>query len=585
MIVVDANVSRLVWAEGPTVAEAADLSRPRKPATRDCPRGELNVAQAVGETLAELGVREVFGLLGSGNLAVANALVAGGAKFVPSRHETGAVAMADAYARVTGRLGVCTVHQGPGLTNAMTGLTEAAKSRTPLLLLAADTAGAAIRSNFRIDQASLVASVGAVTERLWGPATAIADTVRAARRAQVERRPVVLMMPLDVQAGDAPLRDNLPAAPVLRPVRPAVEAVAEVGERIRHARRPLILGGRGAVLAGAREPLERLGELAGALFATSAVANGLFAGSPWSLGISGGFATPLAAELIADADLILAFGASLNMWTTRHGNLFSPRAIVVQIDQEAEALGSHHRVDLAVVGDVGETARALVLQLKDGVACWRTPALAERIRTRRWRDEPYEDAGTTDRIDPRTLSITLDELLPPTRAVAVDSGHFMGYPPMYMRVEQPDAFVFAQGFQSIGLGLANAIGAAVARPDRLTIATLGDGGALMALPEFETAARLDLGLLIVVYNDAAYSAEVHHFRPMGQPVDLVQFPDTDFAAIGRAVGLEGLTVRSRADLEPVRDWAATEPRRGLVIDAKVVPTVVAEWLEEAFRGH
>jgi thiamine pyrophosphate-dependent acetolactate synthase large subunit-like protein len=88
-----------------------------------------------------------------------------------------------------------------------------------------------------------------------------------------------------------------------------------------------------------------------------------------------------------------------------------------------------------------------------------------------------------------------------------------------------------------------------------------------------------------VYNDAAYSAEVHHFKPMGQAVDLVQFADTDFAAIGRAVGLEGLTVRSRSDLESVRSWVVTRPRRGLVIDAKVVPTVVAEWLEEAFRGH
>ena len=106
----------------------------------------------------------------------------------------------------------------------------------------------------------------------------------------------------------------------------------------------------------------------------------------------------------------------------------------------------------------------------------------------------------------------------------------------------------------------------------------------MASPEFETVARLGLPVLIVIYNDAAYSAEVHHFGPLGQPVDLVKFPDTDFAAIGRSVGLSGITVRSRADLEPVREWAV-RPRSGLVVDAKVEPTVVASWLEEAFRGH
>jgi len=548
----------------------------------------VRVAQAVGQTLAELGVRDAFGLLGSGNLEVTNALVAGGARFFASRHETAAVTMADAYARVTGRLGVCTTHQGPGLTNAMTGLAEAAKSRTPLLLLAADTAGAAVRSNFRIDQAGMVTAVGALAERLHSPASAIADTVRAVRRAEVERRPVALMLPLDVQAGDCQPPDDLVAGPALQPVRPSPAALADLLGRLRGARRPLILAGRGAVLAAAREPLERLGDLTGALFATSAVANGLFAGSPWSLGISGGFASPLAAELIAESDLVLAFGAGLNMWTTRHGRLVGTEAVVVQVDHEAGAIGAHHRVDLGVVGDVGETARALVGELESQPleqAGRRTPELAERIRTRTWRTEPYEDASSGERLDPRTLSIELDSLLPPERAVAIDSGHFMGYPAMYLPIPGPDAFVFTQGFQSIGLGLAGAIGAAIARPDRLTVAALGDGGALMALPEFETAARLELGLLIVVYNDAAYGAEVHHFKPMGQAVELVQFPDTDFAALGRAVGMGGLTVRRREDLGPVREWALRTPRPGLVVDAKVVPTVVAEWLEEAFRGH
>ncbi len=96
----------------------------------------MKVAELVGRTLAELGVGHTFGVVGSGNFAVSNALVAVGAGFVASRHEGGAITMADAYARVSGEVGVCSVHQGPGLTNAMTGLTEAAKSRTPLLLLA-----------------------------------------------------------------------------------------------------------------------------------------------------------------------------------------------------------------------------------------------------------------------------------------------------------------------------------------------------------------------------------------------------------------------------------------------------------------
>jgi thiamine pyrophosphate-dependent acetolactate synthase large subunit-like protein len=144
--------------------------------------------------------------------------------------------------------------------------------------------------------------------------------------------------------------------------------------------------------------------------------------------------------------------------------------------------------------------------------------------------------------------------------------------------------VFPQAFQCVGLGLGNAIGAAIARPDRLTVAALGDGGALMALPELETLGRLGLPLLVVVYDDEAYGAEVHHFRALGQPVDAAQFPPTDFAALARAAGCHGLTARALADLDGVREWLRA-PDRALVLDAKVDPDLCADWLEEAFRGH
>jgi acetolactate synthase I/II/III large subunit len=150
---------------------------------------------------------------------------------------------------------------------------------------------------------------------------------------------------------------------------------------------------------------------------------------------------------------------------------------------------------------------------------------------------------------------------------------------MYLRVPDAAGFVFPQAFQCVGLALGNAIGAALARPDRLTVAALGDGGALLSLPEFETLGRLGLPLLVVIYDDAAYGAEVHHFRPMGQAVDLAQFPDTDFVALAQAAGCH-----AGHDLESVRDWLAH--RDGpMVLDAKIDPDICAEWLEEAFRGH
>jgi thiamine pyrophosphate-dependent acetolactate synthase large subunit-like protein len=548
----------------------------------------VKVSEAVGRLLVERGVRQVFGLIGSGNFDITLAMVEAGASFAASRHEGGAITMTDAFGRVSGEVAACSVHQGPGLTNTMTGLTEAAKSRTPLLLLAAETAATAVHSNFRIDQESLVTSVGAVVARLREPATALADAADALQRAKDERRPVVLMLPLDVQAAECPPGSPPPSRPAAQPQEPAADAVRAVADLLAEAQRPIIVAGRGALGAGAREAIESLADATGALLATSAVAGGLFAGNPWSLGITGGFATPLAAELISSADLLLSFGATLNMWSTRHGHLVGPSARVAQVDLDPGAIGRHLRVDAGITGDASATARALSGELarrghrREGA---RSAELAERIARAGWAQQPYEEAAAEGQIDPRTLSIALDELLPPARTLVVDSGHFMGWAPMYLAIAADRGFIFTQSFQSIGLGLATAIGSAVARPDRLTVAALGDGGLLMSLPELETVARLGLNLLIVVYNDAAYGAEVHHFATLGRPLDIVRFPDTDFAAIARACGLEGLTVREPEDLAPASRWLAGDRDRALLIDAKVVPTVVAEWLEEAFKGH
>src|SRR5262249_16773033 len=155
----------------------------------------MQVSEAVGVTLASLGADTVFGLVGSGNFHVTNALIANGARFVAARHECGAACAADAWARVTGRPGILSAPHGPGLTNGWRGTTEAATGRPPLLGLAGDAAGAAVRSNSRIDGAALAAWVGAVAARLHSPATAAADAARAYRTAERERRTVVLAMP------------------------------------------------------------------------------------------------------------------------------------------------------------------------------------------------------------------------------------------------------------------------------------------------------------------------------------------------------------------------------------------------------
>ncbi|WP_052665987.1 thiamine pyrophosphate-binding protein [Nitriliruptor alkaliphilus] len=548
-----------------------------------------SVAEVVGRTVVDLGVEQVFGVVGSGNFHVTNAMLEAGARYVAARHEGGAATMADAYARLSGTVAALSLHQGCGLTNALTGITEAAKSRTPLLVLAGETAAGAIASNFRIDQPALATAVGAVPMRVTSGATAVRETVEAYRCAQEERRTVLLGLPLDVQAAAVP--DEATAAAVRRPSTlpaPSADAVDELTTILADARRPVLIAGRGARHAGPE--LRDLAAACGALLATSAVAKGLFQGDQWDLDVAGGFSTPTAADLIRGADVVVAFGCGLNMWTTRHGRLLAPDATLVQVDLDRDALGRHRPIALGVVADTGLTAQAVAATLADrggdpAGQGYRQPEVAERLDAgRRWRDEPYEDWGDAHHIDPRTLTIALDDLLPTERVVAVDSGNFMGYPSMFLDVPDERGFCFTQAFQSIGLGLATGIGAALAQPDRVPVIAVGDGGLTMAASELETLARLALPAVVVVYDDSGYGAEVHHFGADAR-LDTVVFPPTDHAAIARGYGLDAVTVRRTDDLEPVERWVDGWRDRPLLIDAKVASPRGSWWLEEAFRGH
>ncbi|UKA51582.1 thiamine pyrophosphate-binding protein [Arthrobacter sp. FW305-123] len=551
-------------------------------------QGAATVAELVGLTLARLGVGHVFGVVGSGNFVVTNALRKAGVPYTAARHEGGAATMADAYGRMSGKMGIATTHQGCGLTNAITGIGEAAKSRTPMILLTADTAASATRSNFNIDQDALAVSVGAVAERVHSAETAVADTVRAYRTAVNQRRTVVLSLPTDIQDTRV-TEDTQQTAPLAPPqrIRPTQAAISQLTGLIQRANRPVFVAGRGGREAGPE--IAALADEVGALVATSAVAHGLFNGDPYNLGISGGFSSPFTAETISEADLIVGWGCALNMWTMRHGTLIGESTTVVQVDVNDSSLGANRPIDLGILGDCAETAAAVLSEVRSSgykASGLRTREMAQRIAEHgRWNSVETEDLSSGETIDPRVLSRELDMILPENRIVAVDSGNFMGYPSTYLAVPDEFGFCFTQAFQSIGLGLSSAIGAAIARPDRLPVLGTGDGGFLMAISELETAVRECIPLVVIVYNDSAYGAEVHHFEADDEDLEIVRFPTADIASIAAGYGAAAVTVRRLEDLTPVGEWLSGSRQAPLVIDARIASDGGAWWLAEAFKGH
>lgn len=539
----------------------------------------MKVYEAIAAQLTSEHVGAVFGLMGDGNLKLIPRLAHERIPFHGSRHESGAVAMADGYARTTGRVGVATFTQGPGLTNALTALVSARRGRVPMVVISGDTALSVVGLPQDIDQAPFFAACDVPVQPVRS-ATVHADVAEAFRRARDEHRPIALNLPTDVQEEDAgdtvvpPFPSRIAPSTEITGLDAAIAAIAA-------AERPVIIGGRGAVSAGIRDELLALGDRVGALLATSLPANSWFRGHPYAVGIAGGFATDLGRELIGQADCVIAFGATLNHFTSRGGTLFSPDATIVQVDLDEAAFGRYVPTAVGVVGDVGVVARALTERL-DPATGFRTDAVRGAIA-----DHAAATPDDSDErgIDPRALSRQIAALLPAERQLVVDGGHFMGFPSMDIPVDGPDRFVFTLDFGSIGLGLGAAVGAAVAHPDRLTVTAIGDGGLMLSLGELDTAVRYRLPMLIVVYNDESYGAEMHFLRMSGLDEKESRFATPPLDAVARAIGADGMAVRSLADLEGVAPLLAGGLDRPLLLDCRITDEVRAVWLEEAFaRG-
>ncbi|MBP0932574.1 MULTISPECIES: thiamine pyrophosphate-binding protein [unclassified Streptomyces] len=566
------------------------------------------LSSAVGRALAACGIRHAFGVVGGGNILATAALTASGVRYTAARHEGGAMAMADAYYRATGEVAVCTTTHGPGLANTATPLAEAVKNRSGVVLLCGDAPLAGPRPH-DIDQSAFAASLGVPVVRLSDPATARREIAGAVRTARARQCPVAVFIPGDLAGAVVPADESETAArtgtaldtapdPAADPVAPAYPAAAgPAGAAPPHdlaravaalagARRPLLLAGLGAWRSGAGKILLELGDRIGALYTTTVMASGLFHDSPWSLGVCGGFADPAAAALAGEADVIVAFGARLDTFTLHGGRILDPAATVVQVDLTAGPTAE--RVDVHVRGD----AAVVAAQLLDALAApappppgWRTGATARALPAG-WAARPYEDASAGGRIDPRTLTSALAPLLPAQRTVVLDGGHFIGWPAMYWRIPDPAGLVFTgAAFQSIGLGLAGAVGAAVGRPDRTVVAAVGDGGALMGLSELDTLIRSGRSALVVVYDDAAYGFEEHMYAPQGADSATMTFADTDFAGVARALGAAAATVRTVDDLDAVRSWRDRGSPGTLLLDCKVVSGVVAPYLADLIAPH
>lgn len=534
----------------------------------------MRVSVGLAQALRDTGIDTIFGLLGDGNLDQVMAFIETGGRFVPTLDESGAVSMADGWARTTGAIGVASVTHGPGFTNTLTALTEAVRARSQVLVLTGDTVPVPHHlQQFDLRAAATLTGADYLRVTAEGVAEQLAE---ALERITGTSKPLVLDVPVAVAGQEAA------APPVVS--RPGSEAMISGTDEqtldkaigiMASARRPLILAGRGAVLAAARQELLDLAEVLGAPVATTLLGRGYFDGAPGDLGIAGTLSEPAVLEALLESDCVVAFGAGLNRFTTADFALVTGRP-VIQVDLDPEAIGRYVTPTFAVNGDARAVARAMtdaLAQAELTPSGWR-----DRCRTVRETAVPSESpspaAGT---LDLQSAMRALDDSLPDDRLVVTDTGRFIYTAWRELTVSNPLDFVHTLNFASIGLGIATGIGVSAAHRDRLTVVVAGDGGGMMGMGELTTAVRERLPLLVVIANDSSYGMERHHLQRAGLDPEYATTQWPSFAEVARGYGAEGHTVSDPDQLRKVVAAVGSVPAGPVLVELVIDPdAVVAE---------
>src|SRR3954447_19107760 len=518
----------------------------------------LNGAQAVVEMLKSHGVEIVFGLCGDTSLPLYDALarLPHGIKHVLTRDERHAAYMADGYARVSGKVGVCEGPSGGGATYILPGLVEANESSVPILAINTDVAVSS-RNRFtltELDQRALMKPLtkwNAVLDR----AADIPRTFRAAFEAMTTGRPGAahIALPFDVQ--NAPVeRADVWADPTLgafpsRRVAPDPFFIELAAKTLRNAKNPVVICGGGVVLSNAQSELTALAEKLNAPVATTVSGKGSIdercAHSVGVVGSNGG--TPQTRALVDAADVVIFVGCRAGSVTTERWRHPAPgRARIIHIDADPTVPGTNYKVDVPIVAD----AKLALAALEEAVEK-REGDLSFVDAKKREKFEAFDALARSDDvpIKPERVVAALDKLLPKDSILVADPGTPCPYFSAYYVVKGSGRRFFSnRAHGALGYALAAALGAHIGRPAVKTVAVMGDGSFGMCVGELETALRLKLPITFIVISNAVYGwIKAGQKSGYGERYFSVDFGVTDHAKVAEAFG--------------VRSWRVFDPMK------------------------
>jgi len=547
----------------------------------------LTGAEAVVEMLKAHGVEVIFGLCGDTSLPLYDALarLPHGMTHVLTRDERHAAYMADGYARVTGKVGVCEGPSGGGATYLLPGLVEANESSIPVLAINTDVSVSS-RGRYtltELDQKSLMRPLtkwNAVLDR----AADIPRTFRAAFDAMTSGRPGAahIALPFDVQNGPVERSDvwgdpSLGAYPSRR-IGPDPFHVELAAKLLRGAKRPVFICGGGPVIAGAEDELRELAERLSAPVATTISGQGAISEAhPLAVGVVGSNGgTPETRAIVDEADLVVFVGCRAGSVTTERWRHPVPGKVkVIHIDVDAQVIGANYRVDVPLVSD----ARLALAALNEALSEMKRPLEASAVAKAKAAKFAKFDAlaASNDRpIKPERVVKALSTVLDADAIVVADPGTPCPYLSAYYPVRRTGRTLFSnRAHGALGYSMAAAVGAHFGRPSVKTVAVMGDGSFGMCAGELETLVRHKLPVTLVVIRNAVYGwIKAGQKTGYGQRYFSVDFGATDHAKVAEAYGVKSWTVEDPAKLEAALKAA-------IAADGPTLVDVVCQPLHEA----
>ncbi|WP_128800802.1 MULTISPECIES: thiamine pyrophosphate-binding protein [unclassified Streptomyces] len=550
----------------------------------------MKVYEAMAEAFVREGTRDVFGMMGDANMHWMNALAERGVRLFEVRHEGSGLGMADGWARAAGRPGVITTTSGPGVSQLATSMIVAARARTPLVAFCGETAWGDKAAAQYLDQGRFAAAIECAYLHLDRADQAQEVVQRAFHLARTESRPVMISAPMDIQThefGDAEDMPYVPSTDLIDRQRPLPdpERITRAADVVQAGKRVVIIVGRGARQADAGEGVLRLQERTGALIATTLQAkNWLRERTEHHVGISGLFGNRVAMELLQEADCVIAVGASLNHYTTEAGYLF-PEAKYIQIDSaEHLIMGNGNAADVYVRADAVTALDALERELADRsvrIEGFHTAGVRSRLAAPLI--DPAEFVRDPGLIDPREAITVLDEELPGEIDLVLGSGHQTDFGTMLFQRSREIVSNYGM-FGAIGQAPMLTIGKIVADAGRPSFVVEGDASFLMHLPEFETACRYGLPMLVVVMNDEGLGAEYHKSAAKNLDPELAVIPTPELGPVAVALGGAGATVRTTDELRAALAEFVREPRP-TVIDVRITRKVLSPPYRRLWYGE